>query len=471
MEHFDLCIIGSGSGNSLIDERFDDLRIALIDRGTFGGTCLNVGCIPTKMFVLPADYAVSPLDARHVGVDLALRGISFEAARDRIFGRIDPIVASGREWRTTSANVTLFPYQASFLDAHSLQVGDYRLSADRIVLATGSHPIVPPFPGMEDPEVRRHIHTSDTVMRLPELPRRMVIIGGGYVAGEFAHIFSGFGAKVTVVHRSEALLRREDADISHRFTDLLAARVPVRLNQHVVAIEKVDAGVEVVTEDANGVEYTYPADVVLIATGRHPNTESLNVRAAGVELDEDDYVVVDAHQRTTSPHIWALGDVSSHEQLKHVANHEMRVVQHNLLHPDDLIESDHRFVPHAIFSHPQVASVGSTEAALVAAGVDYVAASQDYGTVAYGWALEDRDHFVKLLGDRETGQVLGAHIIGPQASTLLQPLVQAMSFGLDAYSMARGQYWIHPALTEVVENALLALHEARTRPVAELGEA
>lgn len=469
MEHFDLCVIGSGSGNSLIDERFAGKRVALIDRGTFGGTCLNVGCIPTKMFVCPADYAVSPLDAARLDVGLELRGVSFERARDRIFGRIDPIVASGLEWRQKSANVTVFPLQATFVDDHTLSVGDDMISADEIVLATGSHPVVPPLPGTEYPEVRRYIHTSDTVMRLPELPRRLVIVGGGYVAAEFAHIFSGFGSKVTVVHRSGALLRREDADVSRRFTDLLASRVPVRLNQQVVAIEPDEAGVIVVAEDANEVEYTYPADVVLIATGRHPNSEVLNLGAAGVEVDADGYIVVDAHQRTTARHIWALGDVCSPSQLKHVANHEMRVVQHNLLHPDDLIESDHRFVPHAVFSHPQVASVGATEQALRASGADYVSAVQEYGSVAHGWATEDHDHFVKLLGDRESGLLLGAHIIGPQAATLLQPLIQAMSFGLDALSMARGQYWIHPALTEVVENALLALHDARTRPVAELG--
>ncbi|HSN43501.1 MAG TPA: mycothione reductase [Propionibacteriaceae bacterium] len=470
MEHFDLCVIGSGSGNSLIDERFDALKVALIDRGTFGGTCLNVGCIPTKMFVCPADYAISPLDAKHLDVDLELRGISFARARDRIFGRIDPIVASGLEWRQSSPNVTFFPHQASFIDERTLRVGDAQITADAFVLATGSHPVVPPLPGTELPEVRRHIHTSDTVMRLTELPQRIVIVGGGYVAAEFAHIFSGFGSSVTVVQRSASLLRREDADISRRFTDLLAARIPVRLNQQVVAIEPDKRGVVVITEDANGVEYSYPADVVLIAAGRHPNSESLNPQAAGIEVDEDGYVVVDALQRTSTPHIWALGDVCSPSQLKHVANHEMRVVQHNLTHPHELIQADHRFVPHAVFSHPQVAAVGATEQQLQASGADYVSAVHDYGDVAHGWATEDHDHFVKLLGDRESGLLLGAHIIGPQAAILLQPLVQAMSFGLDIFSMARGQYWIHPALTEVVENALLSLHEARTRPVAELGE-
>jgi mycothione reductase len=140
-----------------------------------------------------------------------------------------------------------------------------------------------------------------------------------------------------------------------------------------------------------------------------------------------------------------------------VANHEMRVVQHNLLHPDAMVASDHRFVPHAVFTEPQVAAVGLTEQEAADAGIRYVTAIQDYATVAYGWAMEDTDHFVKLVADPATGHLLGAHIIGPQASILIQPLIQAMTFGLSAAEMARGQYWIHPALSEVVENALLAL--------------
>jgi mycothione reductase len=206
------------------------------------------------------------------------------------------------------------------------------------------------------------------------------------------------------------------------------------------------------------------ADVLLVATGRRPNGDRLGLEAAGVELDEDGYVVVDEHQRTTAPHIFALGDVSSPAQLKHVANHEARVVQHNLLHPDALVRSDHRYVPHAVFANPEVASVGVTEEQAREQGLDHVVAQQAYGDVAYGWAMEDSGHFVKLVAERSTGLLLGAHLIGPDASSLIQPLIQAMSFGQPAHEVARGQYWIHPALAEVVENALLALPEPTGAP-------
>jgi mycothione reductase len=166
---------------------------------------------------------------------------------------------------------------------------------------------------------------------------------------------------------------------------------------------------------------------------------------------------VDAQQRTVVPGIWALGDVSNKHQLKHVANHEARVVQHNLLDPEHPVTSDHRFVPHAIFSSPQIASVGQTENDLLASGTPYLSGLEGYDDIAYGWAMEDTTGFAKVLADPTTGRILGAHIMGPHAPSVIQPVIQAMHFGLPAHEMARGQYWIHPAMPEVVENALLKL--------------
>ncbi len=172
--------------------------------------------------------------------------------------------------------------------------------------------------------------------------------------------------------------------------------------------------------------------------------------------------MVDEYQRTCARGVFALGDVSSPYELKHVANHEARVVAHNLLcewdDTDAMVATDHRYVPSAVFTDPQVASVGMTENQALAKGFDIACTVQDYGDVAYGWAMEDTTGFVKLVAERESGRLLGAHIIGHQASSIIQPLVQAMSFGLSAQDMARGQYWIHPALPEVLENALLNLY-------------
>ncbi|MGJ6979912.1 mycothione reductase [Aestuariimicrobium soli] len=464
---YDLCVIGSGSGNSLLDDRFAGWKVALVDEGVnaelgnpvFGGTCLNVGCIPTKMFVLPADLAASPAEAERLGVDLAVQGVRFGDIRDRIFGRIDAISTGGLEWREQLPWVDVYRQRARFLDEHTLELADgTRLTARQFVLAAGSRPRQLHVPGFDEARAGGLVHTSNTVMRLPELPRRLVILGAGFIAAEFAHVFSAYGVEVTLVHRGDRLLRAADETISQRFTAAMDERVDLQLNQQVVRLELGgDAPVTVVATAADGTEVRHPADLVLNATGRVSNSDTLDVRRAGVEVDDSGFVVVDPHQRTTAAHIWALGDVSSPWQLKHVANHEMRVVQHNLSHPDELIEADHRFVPSAVFSDPQIGQVGRTEAELRAAGVDYVVKVQEYGDVAYGWALEDRTNCVKLLADRATRQLVGAHVMGPQAATLVQLCVQAMSLGTDVETMARGQYWIHPALTEVIENALLGL--------------
>jgi mycothione reductase len=454
MRHFDLGIIGSGSANSIPDEQFADQSIALIEKGTFGGTCLNVGCVPTKMFVYPAELAVSARESSRLGVDLELAAVHWEQIRDRIFGRIDAISANGEKWRAEDSGVTLYRGEGRFVGPRTLDTGTGEtITAERFVIGAGSRAVVPDIPGLDEVTV----HTADTVMRLGSLPTSVIIIGGGYVAAEFAHIFASYGTQVTIVNRSDALLRQHDREISVRFTELLGRRVRLLLETGVDRVRADGKQVAVTVRDAQGQVSEIRADILLTATGRVANTDRLNLTAAGVEVDDRGSVVVDEQQRTTAAGIFALGDVSSHHQLKHVANCEMRVVKHNLLHPGNLITCSGKPVPSAVFSHPQVASVGLTEQQATEQGRRYVTATQEYASVAYGWAMEDADHFAKLLADPVTGEVLGAHLIGPQASILIQPLIQAMSFGLGAREMASGQYWIHPALTEVVENALLAL--------------
>ena len=455
MRHFDLCIVGTGSGNSIVDDRFDHLTVALVEMGTFGGTCLNVGCIPSKMLVHPADLAASTVHATTLGVDLDLRGVRWREIQNRIFGRIDPMAADGRGYRQRSDNVTVFDARARFVGPRELDVGAAEtITADQVVLAAGSRPLVPYLPGLSSVE----FHTSDTVMRLPELPQSMIIIGGGYVSAEFAHVFSAFGTSVTVLNRSELLLGREDSDVAKRFTELLGRRVEVRLETSVEAVKSTGNGrVRVQVSGPQGEGEALDAEVLLIATGRSPNGDTLDLAQGGIEVDEDGLIVVDDYLRTTAAGVFALGDVCSREQLKHVANKDARVVQHNLLHPDGMITTDRRFVPRAVFSMPQVASVGLTEAQAAEQGIDYVVSREDYGKTAFGWAMEDTDHFVKIIADAKSKIILGAHVIGPEASSLIQPLIQAMSFEQPALEVARGQYWIHPAMTEVLENALLSL--------------
>nr|WP_234383446.1 mycothione reductase [Streptomyces dysideae] len=367
------------------------------------------------MFVHVADVARTPAGSARLGVDLARPGVRWPDLRDRIFGRIDPIAAAGRRYRAEdNENVTLYEGTARFTGPRRLAVdtaqGTETITADRVVVAAGSRPALPDLPGLH----RTDYLTSDTVMRLDHLPRRMIIMGTGFVSTELAHVFSALGTDITLIGRSDRLLRHEDTDVSQRFTDLAADRWDVRLNRTAQRVGHDGDRIRLHLTGPYGAE-TVEAEALLVAIGRIPNTDLLDAAAGGLELTERGTIKVDDTQATSAEGVWALGDVSSDHQLKHVANHEARVVQHNLLHPDQPITSDHRYVPHAVFSSPKIASVGLTEQDAARRGIPYVTAVQDYAGTAYGWAMEDTTGFAKLLADPDTGQLLGAHIIGPEA--------------------------------------------------------
>jgi mycothione reductase len=452
VRHHDLVVIGSGSGNSIVDHRFADFDVAIVEHGVFGGTCINVGCIPTKMYVYPADVAQHIRHASRLGIDASIDKVRWRDIRDRIFGRIDPIAIDGHAYRASRCpNVTLYDGHARFAGPKQIAVegsdGRVEFTADRIVIATGGRPWIPD-------QVRDvPYHTSDTIMRIDEVPEHLVIVGSGYIAAEFAHVFSAFGARVSIIGRSGLLVRNQDETVAERFTREACDRWDVYLGREVTSARHDDSGVALTLIDGT----TVAGDVLLVAAGRIPNGDLLDLEKAGIEADREGRVLVDDQQRTSVEGIFALGDASSPFQLKHVANHEAKVVQHNLLHPLTPRRTDHRFVPSAVFTDPQIASVGRTEAQCRAIGLDYVVKIQEYADVAYGWAMEDITGFCKLIADRSTGKLLGAHIMGPQAASLIQPVIQAMSFGLGAREMASDQYWIHPGLPEVVENALLGL--------------
>ena len=453
MRSFDLLIIGAGSGNSVIGPEHDDWDIAIAEHGLFGGTCLNVGCIPSKMFVYAAEVAALAADSERLGVRTSFDGADWPAVRDRIFGRIDPIAEGGLDYRQGLPNVTVYTDTARFVGPRTVAVGDQTITAERIVVAAGARPAIPDVDGLAG----CGYHTSDTIMRLDDLPERLLVLGGGYIAAELGSVMGAFGSQVTFVLRGDTFLRREDDEIRRRFTDAYSRRFDVRMNTRILAARREGPEVVLEVQDPEGGRSELRADELLVATGRIPNGDRLAVAAAGIDTDSAGYVVTDDQLRTSAEGVWALGDITNPVQLKHVANHEARVVRHNLSNPEDPIGVDHRFIPHAVFGHPQVASVGLTERECQQQSLPYRSHVQLFGAAAYGWAMEDTESAVKVIAHAETRRLLGAHIIGPQASTLIQQLIQGMHFDLTVDQMARHQYYIHPALPEVVEQALLEL--------------
>ena len=454
MPHHDLLILGGGSGNSVIGPEHDHWDIAIAEPWAFGGTCMNRGCIPSKMLVYPADVALAARHGAQLGLRTSTERADWPAIRDRIFGRIDPIAEAGLAYRESLDNVTVYRHSARFTGDRTVDLDGTKVTADRIVLAMGARTSLPTIDGLDAVDFR----TSDDIMRIDVLPEHLVIVGGGFIAVEMAHVFDGLGSRVTIVHRGDLLLRGADTDVRRRLTKTYADRLDLRLETTVTGVKQ--ANREAVSETfhlelSDGT--TLDADQLLVATGRIPNGDLATVDLGGIAIDDQGYVTTDDQLRTSADGVWALGDVTNPIQLKHTANAEARLVAHNLAHPGESRSIDRRFVPHAVFGHPQIGSVGPTEQNLIDGGQPYLVATREYAATAYGWAMEDTTGFAKLLADPETRLLLGAHIVGPQAPTLVQQLIQGMVAGQTVDEMAHGQLWIHPAMPELVEQALLAL--------------
>jgi mycothione reductase len=448
--HHELVVIGTGSGNTVIDDSFADLDVGIVEREErFGGTCLNVGCIPTKMLAYTAEVADTVEHSARYGVDAQPGGVRWTDVRDRVFGRLDPVAQEGRAGRRDTPWITVHTGHARFTGPRTLDVDGRTVTADRIVLACGSRPLVPP--PVTDSGLP--YETSDTVMRLDRVPRRLAVLGGGYIAAELAHVFAAAGSEIVIVEQGDTLLGPQDETVAAAFTALAAERYELHLGRELTAVSGSPGALRLGLDDGTTVE----ADTLLVAVGRIPNGDLMDLSDGGVETDDAGRVLVDAHQRTTAEGVWALGDVCSPVPLKHVANREADVVRHNLRHPDDLISADHATVPSAVFTDPQIAQVGATEQELRDAGTAYRVGTTRFADTAYGWAMEDDTGFCKVLADPATGAVLGAHVMGPQAPTLIQPLVLAVALGIPARTLVDRAYWIHPALTEVVQQSLIAV--------------
>jgi mycothione reductase len=448
IEKYDLIIVGAGSGNMIPAPEMDTWRLAIVEPDRFGGTCLNRGCIPSKMLLYAAETAEMARHGTHLGIRHTLERVDWQRLVGRVWEKIDPVAEAGAQYRRSQPNVMVYDASAQFVEPYVLEAGGHRIAADRIVLGAGARPVVPDIPGLENVTY----HTSDTIMRLETQPFSLLIIGGGYIGVEMAHFFGSLGTRVTITDHGGALIKRQDDDVAQAFTRTYERRFDVLLRTRIRGVGP-ENGRIVVQLDVDGRPRTTRVDTVLLASGRRPNSDRLNVAAAGIQVDARGRVLTDDGMETNVPGIFALGDLASRHPLKHIANAEAKAIARHLLggnkHP-----VDYDGVPSAVFSAPQVASVGLTERDAVQQGRPYMTARRHYADTAYGWAMEDTESFVKLIADPDSRLLLGAHIMGPHASLLIQPLVQGMKYGQTVDDMARTIY-IHPALTEVVEQALL----------------
>ena len=459
---FDLIVVGAGSGNALVGPEFAHWSVALIDDGErFGGASLNAASIPSKMFVQVADVAAAAAAGARLGLTASVDPVDWARVRDRIFARTDAISEAGLLFRdATSPNVTVFRETFGFEDQHTLMsASGVRLRSDRIVVAAGSRPR--PLLASYDPDPA--ILDSDEVMRIESLPESLVIVGGGPVAVEFAHIFSSFGVDVSIVTRSERLLTRLDAAVSERFTECAAETLATSAPKRCVeAIDRVGDHLVVTLESGRQVE----TELVLVAQGRTPNTDTLGAAAAGFDLYSDGRLVVDSQQRMLSRGVPCPGSTpsaTSRSVDETQARRQSRGAGGRPQHPAsgraDRRRTRARSRPRSSADRRSRTS-GSPRRMRWATASTRSPSRRTTGTPPTAGRPRTRPVSAPSSSSGRAARLLGAHIIGPEASILIQPLVQAASFGISVRGLARGQYWPHPAASEVVENALLKAEEA-----------
>ncbi|MEM4239801.1 MAG: dihydrolipoyl dehydrogenase [Candidatus Woesearchaeota archaeon] len=453
-KRFDAIIIGAGSGliiSSYAAER--GLKVAIVEQGPFGGTCLNRGCIPSKMLIRSADVIDEIKRAQMLGINAKVEGIDWQGIIKRAASAVDAEAKEIEQANRHTKNITVYKATAKFVGKKKLKVGKHIITADKIFICAGTRPFIPKIPGLD----KVGYITSDEAMRLKKQPESIIIIGGGYIAAELAHFFGSLGTKVTIIQRSNWLLTNEDSEIAQAFTRIFARKHKVLLDTNVVRVFRQGKNIAVECE-TKGKKQIVSGKQLLVATGRVPNTDILDVAKTGIITYKNGFITTDAFMETNVPGIWAIGDIAGVFLFKHSANLEASYAVFNALNPKHKMPVPYDAMPHAIFSSPQIAGVGMTEDELKEKKIPYVVGRYKYYDTAYGKSIEDKDGFVKVLVHPKTREILGCHILGSDASILIQEVVVAMKGKLGADGIL-GAVHVHPALPEVVQRAFWQIRD------------
>ncbi len=460
MKEYDLIVVGSGAGMIIASRGIRaGMKVALVDHGPMGGTCLNNGCIPSKVLIYPADAIRALEAAKAVGVEARVEKIDF----DLIMKRMHSIVDEGRRGMERSAegteNLDWYRGWGEFVGDLEIKVGEETITAPKIFIASGARALVPPIPGLEEAGYLDNV----SVMELEHLPKSLTILGGGYIGCEYGHFFSAMGTEVTIIGRSHRLLSNEDPEISEIVEKRFGEHVNVKTGHEVVKVEW-EGGKKVVSaKDIDSGEIKeFPADEVMVALGRRSNSDILKPEKSGVEVDRHGWIVVDDYLETTRSGIWAIGDAIGKDMFRHAANREARIAWNNAFGERGEKEKekekvDRHAVPHAVFTYPQVGAVGMTEAEAKAAGYKILVGRAEYGDVAKGYAMAEEESLVKVIVNRKDGRILGCAIAGSDAADLAQQVVYLMNAGDQDYGPMVRSLVIHPALSEVVARAFANL--------------
>jgi dihydrolipoamide dehydrogenase len=454
MEKYDVVVIGSGSGMVVVEEALaHGLKVALLDRGPTGGTCLNTGCIPSKMLIYAADRIIEAQEAKKLGVVAEIKNIDFKFIMERMRKNIAGYRDRMRKGLSEVEGLSFYEGESRFIKDYTLEVNSKTITGKNICIASGSRIAVPPIKGLNNIDYL----TNETVLQLKEKPESIIIIGGGYIAVEYSHFFASIGTKVTILEMADRLILSEEPAISELLRKKLSRRMEVHTNALVEEVKTKNGNCVVVAKDANtGVQKEFTAQKVLVAVGRRSNADLLKVENTGVETDSRGYIKVNEYMETSKKNIYAVGDANGQQMFTHVANREAGVAANNILH-DSKEKMNYHAAPHAIYSYPQIASVGLTEENAKKNHTILVGIAE-YSGIAKGEAMMEEDSFAKAIVDKETEKILGFHIIGPNAPELIQEVVNTMEADGTIGNIMSGMH-IHPALSELIQQALANLAE------------
>ena len=448
MQSFDLIVIGAGSGLNVSSATAEKgMKVAVVEKGPMGGTCLNRGCIPSKIIIHSANVAEEIKKSKLFGINAKISSIDFKRITSRASSIVDKDAKGIEESIIEDKNTTLFKTEAKFISDRTLKAKNETIKGEKVIIAAGTRPSIPPIEGLSEVDYI----TSDEALRLRKQPKTMTILGGGYIAAELAHFFGALGTKISIIQRAKFLVPNEDREISTKFTEVFKKKYNVLTEYSPSKVYKKGGKFVVVAENKN-TNKKIISDALLVATGRIPNTDLLDVKKTDVETDEKGFIKTNEYLETTAKNIWALGDIVGKFLFKHSANLEAQYVYYNAI-LNKKIKVNYDAMPHAIFSSPQIAGVGLREQDLRDKKISYVVGKYQFIKSGMGLALQDNDGFVKIFADRKTRKILGCHIIGTDASTLVHEVIVVMKNNLAVDAISNSVH-VHPALSEVVQRAV-----------------
>ncbi|WP_449600425.1 FAD-dependent oxidoreductase [Paenibacillus sp. Marseille-Q9583] len=446
MNKFDAIIIGFGKGGKTLATELANRKwkVAVIERSKkmYGGTCINIACIPTKSLAYQAHQGEDYIEAVHNKDQL------ISSLRQKNYDNLNQ-----------NENIEIINGEASFLSDHEVQVKDAGetkiLTADKIFINTGAETIIPTIDGIQD---SKFVYTSTSIMDLKELPTKLAIIGGGYIGLEFASIYSQFGSQVTVLEGSSKFIPKEDRDVADAVLQTFTKKnIEVKLNAKVIGLKDVKDGT-VISFSIDGTIQELKVDAVLIATGRKPNIEGLNLEAAGVEVTDQGAIKVDPSLKTTVPHIWALGDVKGGLQFTYISLDDYRIVRNDLFGDHSHTTNNRDVVPYSVFIDPPLSRVGISEEAAVEQGLEIIVAKLPAAAIPRARLINETEGFLKAIVDVKTNKILGATLFCAESSEVINIVSMAIQTGQD-FTFLRDHIFTHPTMSEALNDLFSQIKE------------